>query len=111
MIHLATVLAPVVSDPDEDPGPNPFASIESATEYLRLLHEALQEAQLSFHRGRGALRQRMRERRARRRREAMQLVGYKLSQLTITSRQSLCPKRSPHAARLLLHERGIGIKP
>ena len=90
---------------------NPFGSIESAQEYLRLLGEALQEAQLSFHEDvvdSAPIDAQVRARRI----AAMQLVSYKLSQLAHhvnSSRRVLNDLRS--LRRLLLRERVLGIKP
>ena len=89
--------------------PNPFGSIESAQEYLRLLHEALQEAQVSFHKDvvdSEPLDEQGRARRV----EALQLVGYKLNQLTNHINASRCVLNDLRTLRrLLLHERRIGI--
>jgi hypothetical protein len=90
---------------------NPFGSIESAQEYLRLLQEALQEAQVSFHEDvvdSAPLDEQGRVRRL----AAMQLVSYKLSQLTNHINASRCVLNDLRTLRrLLLHERRIGIKP
>jgi hypothetical protein len=90
---------------------NPFGSIESAQDYLRLLSDALQEAQLSFHEDvvdSAPVDAQVQARRI----AAMQLVNYKLSQLADhvnAGRRVLNDLRS--LRRLLLRERVLGIKP
>ena len=90
---------------------NPFGSIESAQEYLRLLNEAVQEAQLSFHedvKDSLPVDEQVRARRV----AAMQLVSYKLSQLTHHVNASRCVLNDLRTLRrLLLRERVLGIKP
>jgi hypothetical protein len=90
---------------------NPFGSIESAQEYLRLLSEALQEAQVGFHEDvvdSAPLDERSRARRV----EAMRLVSDKLSQLTHHVNASRCVLNDLRTLRrLLLRERVLGIKP
>jgi hypothetical protein len=90
---------------------NPFGSIESAQEYLRLLNEAVQEAQLSFHedvKDSSPVDEHVRARRV----AAMQLVTYKLSQLTQHVNASRCVLNDLRSLRrLLLRERALGIKP
>jgi hypothetical protein len=90
---------------------NPFGSIESAQEYLRLLSEALQEAQLSFHEDvvdSAPIDEQSRARRV----EAMRLVSYKLSQLTHHVSASRCVLNDLRTLRrLLLRERVLGTKP
>jgi hypothetical protein len=90
---------------------NPFGSIESAQDYLRLLSEALQEAQLSFHEDvvdSAPIDALARARRV----AAMQLVSYKLSQLTHHVNASRCVLNDLRTLRrLLLRERVLGIKP
>jgi hypothetical protein len=89
---------------------NPFGSIESAQEYLRLLAEAVQEAQLTFPEDvvdSVPLDEQTRARRL----QAMQLVSYKLSQLADHvngSRSVLNDLRM--LRRLLLRERALGVK-
>jgi hypothetical protein len=90
---------------------NPFGSIESAQEYLRLLNEAVQEAQLSFHEDvmdSAPIDEHVRARRL----AAMQLVSYKLSQLTHHVNAGRCVLNDLRTLRrLLLRERALGIKP
>jgi hypothetical protein len=90
---------------------NPFSSIESAQEYLRLLSEALQEAQLSFPEDvvdSAPVDAHVRARRL----AAMQLVSYKLNQLTHHVNASRCVLNDLRTLRrLLLRERVLEIKP
>jgi hypothetical protein len=86
---------------------NPFDSIESAQEYLRLLTEAVQEAQLAFHKDvlDGAP---VDEQSRARRLKAVQLVSYKLSQLAGHVNASLSVLNDLRSLRrLLLRERNI----
>jgi hypothetical protein len=89
---------------------NPFGSIESAQDFLRLLTEAVQEAQLSFADDVADTEPSDEQSRARRL-EAIQLVTYKLNQLADhvnASRTALNDLRS--LRRLLLRERALGAK-
>lgn len=89
---------------------NPFGSIESAQEYLRLLAEAVQEAQLTFPDDVVDSAPTDEQTRARRL-EAMQLVSYKLSQLADHVNASRCVLNDLRTLRrLLLRERALGIK-
>jgi len=88
---------------------NPFGSIESAQEYLRLLAEAVQEAQLTFPED-AVDGEPIDEPSRARRMQAMQLVSYKLNQLAHHvngSRSVLNDLRS--LRRLLLRERALQI--
>jgi len=89
---------------------NPFGSIESAQEYLRLLAEALQEAQQTFPED-VVESEPVDEQSRARRLQAMQLVSYKLNQLADhvnSSRGVLNDLRT--LRRLLLRERALGMK-
>ena len=89
---------------------NPFGSIESAQEYLRLLAEAVQEAQLTFPED-VVDSEPVDEQSRARRLQAMQLVSYKLNQLAAHvngSRGALNDLRS--LRRLLLRERELREK-
>ena len=89
---------------------NPFGSIESAQEYLRLLAEALQEAQLSFPED-VVDSEPIDEQSKARRLQAMQLVSYKLNQLADHINGSRCVLNDLRTLRrLLLRERALGMK-
>jgi hypothetical protein len=112
-VILGEVLAPSAFRPpkaEDTLDRNPFGSIESAQDYLRLLTEAVQEAQLSLHddmADTAPLDEQTRARRA----QAMQLVTYKLNQLTghvNASRSVLNDLRT--LRRLLLRERVLEVK-
>ena len=89
---------------------NPFGSIESAQEYLRLLAEAVQEAQQTFPEDvvdSEAIDEQSRARRL----QAMQLVSYKLNQLADHVNGSRCVLNDLRTLRrLLLRERALGMK-
>jgi hypothetical protein len=89
---------------------NPFGSIESAQEFLRLLAEAVQEAQATFPDD-VADSEPVDEQSRARRLEAMQLVSYKLTKLAEHvhgSRSVLNDLRT--LRRLLLRERALQVK-
>jgi hypothetical protein len=89
---------------------NPFGSIESAQEYLRLLAEALQEAQLTFPED-VVDSEPIDEQSKARRLQAMQLVSYKLNQLADHINGSRCVLNDLRSLRrLLLRERALGMK-
>jgi hypothetical protein len=89
---------------------NPFGSIESAQEYLRLLAEALQEAQLTFPED-VVDSEPIDEQSKARRLQAMQLVSYKLNQLADHINGSRCVLNDLRTLRrLLLRERALGMK-
>jgi hypothetical protein len=89
---------------------NPFGSIESAQEYLRLLAEAVQEAQLTFPED-VADSEPIDEQSRARRLQAMQLVSYKLNQLAVHVNGSRCALNDLRTLRrLLLRERALGMK-
>ena len=89
---------------------NPFGSIESAQDYLRLLAEALQEAQLSFPED-AVDSEPLDEQSRARRLQAMQLVSYKLTQLASHVNSSRCVLNDLRSLRrLLLRERALQIK-
>jgi hypothetical protein len=89
---------------------NPFGSIESAQEYLRLLAEALQEAQQSFPDD-VVDSEPIDEQSRARRLQAMQLVSYKLNQLADHVNASRCVLNDLRTLRrLLLRERALGMK-
>ena len=89
---------------------NPFGSIESAQEYLRLLAEALQEAQLTFPED-VVDSEPIDEQGKARRLQAMQLVSYKLNQLADHINGSRCVLNDLRTLRrLLLRERALGMK-
>jgi hypothetical protein len=89
---------------------NPFGSIESAQEFLRLLAEAVQEAQVTFPED-VADSEPIDEQTRARRLQAMQLVSYKLNKLSDHvngSRSVLNDLRT--LRRLLLRERALQNK-
>jgi hypothetical protein len=89
---------------------NPFGSIESAQEFLRLLAEAVQEAQVTFPED-VADSEPIDEQSRARRLQAMQLVSYKLNKLADHvngSRSVLNDLRT--LRRLLLRERALQLK-
>jgi len=89
---------------------NPFGSIESAQEFLRLLAEAVQEAQVTFPED-VADSEPVDEQTRARRLQAMQLVSYKLNKLSDHvngSRSVLNDLRT--LRRLLLRERALQNK-
>ena len=89
---------------------NPFGSIESAQEYLRLLAEALQEAQQTFPED-VVDSEPVDEQSRARRLQAMQLVSYKLNQLADHVNGSRCVLNDLRTLRrLLLRERALGMK-
>jgi hypothetical protein len=89
---------------------NPFGSIESAQEYLRLLAEALQEAQLTFPED-VVDSEPIDEQSRARRLQAMQLVSYKLNKLAEHVNGSRCVLNDLRTLRrLLLRERALGMK-
>jgi hypothetical protein len=89
---------------------NPFGSIESAQEYLRLLAEALQEAQQTFPED-VVDSEPVDEQSRARRLQAMQLVSYKLNQLADHVNGSRCVLNDLRTLRrLLLRERALGVK-
>ena len=89
---------------------NPFGSIESAQEYLRLLAEALQEAQQTFPED-VVDSEPVDEQSRARRLQAMQLVSYKLNQLADHINGSRCVLNDLRTLRrLLLRERALGMK-
>jgi hypothetical protein len=93
---------------------NPFGSIESAQDFLRLLAEAVQEAQLSFAADVADSEpiDEQREQSRARRLEAMQLVTYKLNQLAVHVNGSRCALNDLRSLRrLLLRERALGVRP
>jgi hypothetical protein len=90
---------------------NPFDSIESAQEYLRLLAEAVKDAQVAFDKD-VAHTTPLDERSRTRRLEATQLVTYKLTQLTDHINASCSVLNDLRTLRrLLLGERTVGLKP
>jgi hypothetical protein len=90
---------------------NPFDSIESAQEYLRLLIETVKEAQITFDAD-VAHSTPVDERSRARRLEATQLVTYKLTQLTDHLNASCSVLNDLRMLRrLLLGERAVGLKP
>jgi hypothetical protein len=89
---------------------NPFGSIESAQEYLRLLAEAVQEAQQTFPDD-VVDSEPVDEQSRARRLQAMQLVNYKLNQLADHVNGSRCVLNDLRTLRrLLLRERALGMK-
>ena len=89
---------------------NPFGSIESAQEYLRLLAEAVQEAQQTFPED-VVDSEPVDEQSRARRLQAMQLVSYKLNQLADHVNGSRCVLNDLRTLRrLLLRERALGVK-
>jgi hypothetical protein len=89
---------------------NPFGSIESAQEYLRLLGDALQEAQVSFPED-VVDSEPVDEQSRARRQQAIQLVNYKLNQLADHVNASRCVLNDLRSLRrLLLRERALSGK-
>jgi hypothetical protein len=89
---------------------NPFGSIESAQEYLRLLAEAVQEAQLTFPED-VVDSEPIDEQSRARRLQAMQLVSYKLNKLAEHVNGSRCVLNDLRSLRrLLLRERALQAK-